>query len=212
MSDLPTPRATVTDFEPGAQEIARTYAQALLNLLPDDGDAERVVGEFSDLLNDVWDAHPDFATLLSSNFLSVDRRDEVLGEAFAGRADDVLVRFLRVVSQRSRLGLLPTIYTEARKALDKRTKQVEVVVTSAVPLGEKELAAVRSRVKGLVGDRTPTIRPKVDPDILGGLVVQIGDRRYDASVRSALKGFHDQLMDIRYREIRQRREELFHTH
>lgn len=208
--DRPAPDVAGTVFEHGAQEIARSYAQALMGLLADPGRSGPALDELEELVADVWAGQPEFAALLSGSLAHADRRDEMLVAAFDGRLDPLLLRFLRVVNRRGRLGLLPLIVREARALDDRRHHRVAVTVRSAVPLDEDQVEAVRGRLRELLPGRSPTLSFEVDPELIGGLVLQVGDRVYDASVRAGLKEFHDRLLASRYREIKARRDQLAH--
>ena len=83
-----------------------------------------------------------------------------------------------------------------------------MTVRSAVPLDDGQVAALRDRVVALIGGATPMLHFEVDPGLIGGLVVQVGDVVYDASARSRIGQFHRQILDSRLREIQSRGHEL----
>lgn len=207
-AEAETPDVGGTVFDTHAVEIARSYAQAFLNLVEEGQRGEPLLAELEELIADVWHAEPEFATLLAGASLRAERREELLGEILDGRADELLGRFVRVVNRRGRLELLPQIAREARVYWDRRHRIVEVEVTSAVPLDEAHKAAILERLGVAMPGRTARLSTKIDPDILGGLVLQIGDRMLDASVRTRLRKVRDQMLMGRQREIKGRRDEL----
>jgi F-type H+-transporting ATPase subunit delta len=102
-----------------------------------------------------------------------------------GRTPDLLVDGLQVVRRKGRLGLLRAIARAYREAWMRLRKKVEVDVVTAVPLAEelrRTIAAAASRRSG----REAVLRERVAPDLLGGLVVKIGDEKFDASVAREL--------------------------
>lgn len=197
-----------TVFETGAVEIARSYAHALLNLIEESAKGEESLAELDEFVAEIWHRQPDFATLLGGGFLHQDRRDQLIGEMLEGRADDLLIRFLRVVNRRDRLSLLPQIVGEARKLWDRRHQVVEVSVRSAVELDDAQREAILKRLKSLRPDQTARLTTHVDPSILGGLVIQVGDQMFDDSVRIKLHKVRQQMLAARFREIKGRRDEL----
>jgi len=205
------PDVAGTVFEEGAAEVAQSYAQAFLNLVNEGGDGEARLAELEEFVADVWEGQPEFASFLAGGFLQRERRDEVLGEILNGRADELLIRFLRVVNRRDRLALLPQIAREARVLSDRQSQVVEVSVRSAVELDEGQRAAVLGRLESMLPGRKPRLVATVDPSILGGLVLQVGDQLFDASVRTRLRQVHEQMISARQREIRAGRDRLAET-
>jgi F-type H+-transporting ATPase subunit delta len=97
----------------------------------------------------------------------------------------------------------------ARQIQNQRTKRVDVAVRTAVALSDDEAEKLAGNLASLLGGRKPVLKREVDPSILGGLVVQVGDRVYDASIRTNLENFRQHLLNRRHREIRERRENLY---
>jgi F-type H+-transporting ATPase subunit delta len=179
-------------FDDIAPELTRNYAEALLQASGDQ--AEAVVEELEGIKAEILDAHPDFAALLASPTTPPAAKDRLLAETLDGRALDPVVRFLRVLNRHGRLSILPAVIRQARATLDRRLNRKAVTVRSAVPLDEAQQAALRDRLAALV-DATPVVTLEVDPALIGGLVVQVGDAVYDASVRNRLERLRGRLME-----------------
>lgn len=202
----PRPGAgTVLDDE--APELSRTYAEALLGASEATGGAEAVLGELDELIEDVWRGQPAFARILASASVPQADKDRMLVEVFEGRALPVVVNFLRVLNRHGRLGLLPSVVRQARAAWDRRMNRVPVRVRTAVPLDEGQQQALRETLGRLTGG-TPVMSLEVDPALLGGLVVQVGDDLYDGSLRTRLRTMRRRLVEEKRHEI-QRHRDLF---
>jgi F-type H+-transporting ATPase subunit delta len=197
---------TGTVFEDDAPEVSRSYAEALVNAASADGQVDAVLDELDAILADVFGRSQSFAALLISPSIRPDKKDRILTEAFEGRAHPMVVRFLRVLNRHGRLGLLAPILRQARGIWDRRQNRQPVTVRSAVPLDDAEQDALRGRLGPLLGGATPILRLEVDPSLIGGLVVQIGDDVYDASIRNRLAQLRDRLATGWTRELPGRRD------
>ena len=200
-----SPAGTV--FDEVAPELTRNYAEALLNASGTEADA--VIAELEEIRADVLQARPDFASILASPSIPAEKKDRILTDAFEGRAAPTVVRFLRVLNRHGRLGLLSTITRQARATLDRRQNRKPVTVRSAVPLDEGQQVALRDRLASMI-HATPVITLEVDPSLIGGLVVQVGDDVYDASVRNRLERLRGRLIESKTHEIQSRRDHFSH--
>ena len=181
-----------TVFDEAADEGARNYADALLGAAGDEAGA--VLDELDELVADVVRGQPRFAELMASPSMGAADRDRVLVELFEGRARPTVVNFLRVLNRHGRLDLLPAVAARARAAWDRRQGRRPVTVRSAVPLDDAQRAALEGRLSSLIG-ATPVLTLEVDPSLIAGLVVQVGDDVYDASVRTRLRRLRDRLIE-----------------
>lgn len=181
-----------TVFDESAGEVTRNYADALLAALGDD--AGSALDELDELVADVVRGQPRFAELMQSPSLGSADRDRILVELFEGRANPTIVNFLRVLNRHGRLGLLSSVAGRARAAWDKKQGRRPVTVRSAVPLDDAQRTALEGRLSSLIG-ATPVLTLEVDPSLIAGLVVQVGDDVYDASVRTRLRRLRDRLIE-----------------
>jgi F-type H+-transporting ATPase subunit delta len=190
-----------TVFEDDAPEATRSYAEALLGAAEKQGQVDEVLDELDAIASDVLVAHPRFAALLTSASKPVAEKDRILVDTFEGRAIPTVVRFLRVLNRHGRLGLVGPVAREARAIWDRRQGRRAVSVRSAVPLDEAQQSALRDRLAAML-HATPMLSLTVDPTLLGGLVVQVGDDVYDASVRNRLEQIRRRLVEEKLSEIR----------
>jgi F-type H+-transporting ATPase subunit delta len=187
--------------------VARRYAEALIDAAQKEGQVDSALGELAEFESDVLARFPRFADLLASERVPAADKDRILTEAFGGRASDLVLRFLRVLNRHGRLGLLGPIVAEARVIWDRRNRRIPVSVRTAVPLGEDQVQALRERLAGLVPG-TPILSLSTDASLIGGLVVQVGDQMYDASVNSRLAQLRHRLIEGKLHEIQSRRDQF----
>jgi F-type H+-transporting ATPase subunit delta len=191
------------------REIARRYAEALINAAQQEAVVESTLEEFSEIERDVLLAHPRFAEILASSRVSSSEKDRILLDLFNNRASSLVLRFLRVLNRHERLGLLGAVIREARAIWDRRNRRIPVQVYSAVALAEGQLNSLRERLARLIA-ATPILTVSTDPSLIGGLVVQIGDLRYDASVKNRLHQLRQRLIEGKTHEIQSRRDQFSH--
>jgi F-type H+-transporting ATPase subunit delta len=187
------------------QRIARVYAQALLNAANERQQADDVLEQLDSLIRDVFPVDADFEVFLSSSAISRQHKPPVIRRALEGRASDLFLDFLLVLNEHERLGLLRSILAEYRALLDQQKRRVRVLVRSAVELPDDQRQRLQQELRETL-QREPVLETRVDPDLLGGLVVQVGDWLYDASVRSQLANIRNQLIEKSSHEIQSRRD------
>jgi F-type H+-transporting ATPase subunit delta len=203
--------ATVpTVFDESASALTRTYAEALINAAEKTGQAEDVLAELDAILAFVVEKFPTFALMMGSPLRSGADKDRIIVEAFEGKAMPMSVHFLRVLNRHGRLELLGSIVRAARALWDRRQNRQPVTVRSARALVDAQRKTLQERLARALG-ATPVLRLEVDPALLGGLVVQIGDDVYDASIRNRLEQLRHRLIEGKTHEIQSRRDHFSHS-
>lgn len=186
--------------------IARVYSRSLLELAAAGNEADALLEELDDLVA-LLDRDADFAAFVGSPLIDVKDRTASLERLFRGKASDLLVDALQVLNRKGRLGLLPAIAHTYRRAHQERLGRFDVQVRTAVPLSDKARAGLAAVLAATSG-RTPQLIEAVDPLLIGGMVLAIGDRKIDASVAREIQVLHGRLEERAANEIyRLRREE-----
>jgi len=191
-------------------EAARSYASALLGAAGGDDAVASTLEDLDAFRAEVLDANPKFADVLASPKIPSADKDRMLVELCEGRVRDVTLRFLRVLNRHDRLGLADAVAEEARRLWDRRRGRVAVKVRTAAPLSPDQAEALRAKVAGLTQGGEPVLNVVTDPDLIGGLVVQIGDVVLDASVRNRLEQIRQRLIEGKTHEIQKRRDQFSH--
>jgi F-type H+-transporting ATPase subunit delta len=171
--------------------------------------AEQAIEDLEAIDREVLSGYPRFAQVLASSQISASEKDRMVVEVFAPRVSSVVLRFLRVLNRRGRLGLLSPLAREARRLWDRRHKRVPVFVRTAVPLDESQVEALRQQVERMTA-ATPIMQVTTDPELIGGLIVQVGDQVCDASIRNRLEKLRQRLIEGKTHEIQSRRDQFSH--
>ena len=174
-------------------QIADVYAAALFDLARETGQIETVRHELDELLK-LEQASPEFAAFMSSAAIDADKRAAALENTLRGKLSDDVLNTLLVLNRHGRYGMTAALARCYVLRQEAAANQVEATVTSAVKLSreqQKEIAATVQRVSG----KTPLVDYVVDPAVIGGLIVQVGDTRYDNSVRQKLAGARRRLAE-----------------
>jgi F-type H+-transporting ATPase subunit delta len=170
----------------GVSGLAERYAAALFDL----ADERRILDDVaSDLrqLRAMLQASPDLLRLIRSPILSRDEQSKGIG-ALAERADFApLVRdFLAVVARNRRLFAVPAMIEAFLAQLAARRGEITAEVSAAQPLSDAQLAALNEQLRRSVGSRV-SVDIHVDPALIGGMVVKLGSRMVDGSIKSKLQ-------------------------
>ncbi len=193
----------------GGQRVARVYAEALLDAAEQHGAADAVADQLQSLVEDVFRADPKFEAFLASGAIGREHKERVLRSVFAGRASDLFLNFLLVVNAHERLELLPAVRDAFNDLRDKRARRVRVKVRSAVPLPDDQRDRLRQNLHDTF-QMEPVLEAEVDPDLLGGLVVQVGDWLYDGSVRTQLETLRNHIIENSTHAIQSGRDRFSH--
>lgn len=170
-----------------AEQIARTYAQGFLGAAGDsDGqaveDLEAVVGE-------VLSQHPKLAETLRSAFVDHSVRVGMIDRVFGGRVSQTVVNFLKVLSAHNRMNLVGLVAREARSLFDEAHGRIPVRVRLAHPADDGLLGEIEQAIRHKTG-ADPVVSVEVDPELVGGLEVRVGDTVFDGTVRTAFAKAH----------------------
>lgn len=170
---------------------ARRYAQAVFELGDAAGTLERWERDLSRVVEALDD--PGIAAFFASPKSPAARKREIVAQILGPGGEPLVANLVGLLIERGRLAMLPLLYADFHELLLARQGIAVGDITTAIPLGPEELAAVRSRLKVLVGKEVE-LRPHVDPEIIGGIVVRIGDSLIDGSVTSQLRRLRARLV------------------
>ncbi len=176
--------STVLDI--GAEQVGRTYARALLAASEKAGTTDQVMEDLASVVDEAIHQNPSLAAALQSPRIDLDEKTRVIDRLFAGKVHPTLVIVMKVMAARGRLGYLPAVRTAADEIFDEATGRAVAEVRTAVPLDESLRTEVIDQLSRRLGKQV-RLREKVDPSVIGGMVVRVGDTVYDSSVASRLQ-------------------------
>ncbi|HUZ81854.1 MAG TPA: ATP synthase F1 subunit delta [Gaiellaceae bacterium] len=172
----------------------RIYARAVFEAAQDAGALEAVHGELQQLRDALPEA-PDLEAVLENPEIDSRVKADVLARVAAG-SNDVVVNFLRLIAEKGRAGELPEIVDELDVLVAARNRVLDVEITTAYELADADFSKVLSQIETASGRKVQAER-NVDPDLIGGIVLQAGSMRLDASVRGRLERLRHDLTHAR---------------
>lgn len=172
--------------------IGRNYAETLLTLSKKHGQ-EAEWGALIDAIAVAMQEDRVFKTFLESPKLAASQKIEILNKALGKRVPQVFLRFLETVVAKRRQMLIPVIASEYHALIDESEDRVHANVTMAREPDEKDKDALARHLSRVLGKRVvPHI--SLNPAILGGLVVKVGDTVMDGSVRRRLATLRSRML------------------
>lgn len=190
MAEIPD---TVLDEGVTRNRLARVYAEALLAVAAKANQQDAVGEELDDLIRNVLATKPEVEAFLKNPTVSKRNKGPAIAAAFSGCSEPVR-HLLGVLNENGRLPLIRSVAAVYRDLRDSQAGRVRTVVKSAVPLTSEQTAQLKSQLQAKLS-KTPVIVSVVDPELIGGLIVQIGDRVIDTSVRTRIQTLRAQLME-----------------
>ena len=174
------------------EDIAEVYSRALFEVAEDNDELDEIhdqLGEFTDALEDE-DNRELRLFFFSPYFSSEEKKDGV--EKVLSDANERFSNFLQLLAERHRMPALPRIRRQFDAQWAEARQLLPVKVTSAVELDDQLVKGIGDRIEEQTG-RTVDLSSDVDPEVIGGLVVRVGNMVMDASVRSRLEQIRKQV-------------------
>lgn len=188
-------------FDTSREHLGKIYAKGLLGAAEGQGMTERVLGELDSMIDDVLDRLPDLEQMLASPRIPLDEKNRILDSAFGGQMSPLLLNFLKVTARHGRLDCLRHIRAAAGKLLNEMRGRVEVTVETAGEIDQQMRNQIEQQLTATLG-RQVELCCNVNPDLLGGLVMRVGDTVYDGSLSQRLERMRSDTLDQTAKLIR----------
>jgi F-type H+-transporting ATPase subunit delta len=166
------------------EEIAQVYARSLFEVAKEQDKLDVVkeqLGQFAEAL----DGNRELSIYFFSPYFSTPEKKDGLGKLLEG-ADDVVANFLALLIENHRMPVIFRVRREYDVLWEEENKRLPVTVTSAVELDEATVKAIGDAIGQQTGQQVE-LTANVDPDVLGGLIVRVGNSILDASIRNRLE-------------------------
>ena len=173
-----------TVFDTDQQQLGVIYAKALLSHGKQTGLLDQLVEQLEAVVQVIREV-PGFQAALESPRIPFEAKANLIDKAFAGKVDRSLVNFLKVIGSKRRFDCLAAISTSAKKMQDEIAGRVQAVLTSATEIDENVKTGIANRLSKVLG-KAVSLQSNVDPKIVGGMIVRVGDTVYDGSVVNQL--------------------------
>jgi F-type H+-transporting ATPase subunit delta len=174
--------------------VHRTYAQALFDAAKENGRLAQVHEELDDFAAAVADV-PELRSVLRNPQVDPRAKARVLEELLGG-ADELVRNFVRLAVEKGRAGEIREIAAEFETLVAEQERILDVELTTAHDLDDTEFGRIVGRIEQASGRKVQATRT-VDPDLIGGIVLQAGSMRLDASVRGRLERLRQTLATTR---------------
>lgn len=180
-----------------AKLVSKTYGEALYEVAMESGEGKAVeLMEEIRGINEILGQNPEFDGLMKHPGIPKQDKLQIVESVFKGHVSDELAGLLEVVVSKERYGDLPAIFEYFVERVREQQRIGVAYVTTAAPLDEGRKGAVEKRLLETAGYRRMEVQYKVDPSLIGGMVIRIGDRVVDSSIRAKLDGLTKQLLQI----------------
>ncbi len=176
------------------EEVAQVYARALFEVASERNELDTVkeqLAQFADALS----ADHNLAIFFYSPYFSTEEKKQNLSRMVVG-AEETIMNFLETLVERHRMPEIFHIRARFEDLWDAEMKLLPVEVTSAVPLDEATIRSIGDRISQQTGNKIQ-LTTVVDPDLLGGIVLRVGNSILDASVRNRLNELRKQVAQAR---------------
>ena len=168
----------------------RRYAVALLDVCFEEGCAEEVYSQFG-ILYDQMKADREFERLVIENILSSEEKKDMLTSVLKD-GNRYLISFLKTLVDRGRTDELEEMFLEFEHGYKERNNILEAEAVTAIEMTDEQKEQVKKELGEKYG-KTIVLKTRVDPSVLGGMVLYIGNEMLDASVRAKFEGLKKQL-------------------
>jgi len=175
---------------------ALRYAKAVLNLAKEKQLAEVVNADFQ-LITDTLETNNDLKTVLQNPVIKAGVKKIVLTKVFESKINGITQGLLDLLIEKKRLNILTAVAKEYTIIFDFDMGIEIAKVTTAIPLTQKLENTILEKVKSLTG-KAVTVKNTVNPDIIGGFILRVGDLQYDASITGKLNLLKREFEDNHY--------------
>ncbi|MEF2072093.1 F0F1 ATP synthase subunit delta [Consotaella aegiceratis] len=175
--------------------VAERYAQSLFELANEQGSIDRVESELVGY-QDLIDESADFRRLVESPAFTAEQQLRAISAVVdKSQASELTGNFLKVIASNRRLFVLPSMIRAFRRLAAEGRGEMEAEVVSAQPLTDEQRRELSEAV-GAYANKTISLHEQVDPAVLGGLIVRIGSRQIDTSIRTKLNSLKLALKEV----------------
>lgn len=172
--------------------VSERYAQALLELVSDNLSKENILKELLDITESVIGSG-DLNKVMTSPVISDDEKKNVISKLFENTTNKVILNFLKLLIDKNRFSMLESITKEYKNEINRLNNLLSINVTSAIDLTEDEKSAIKDKLSNIL-NKNIELEWATNPDIIAGLVFEVGDNIIDNSLRHKLQDLSRNIM------------------
>lgn len=167
------------------KRAASRYAKSLIGLADEKGVLEEVNQDMR-LFNEVCEQNHDFMLMLKNPVIKHDKKRQILQEIFSNKVHDLTSAIFDIITRKNREPILPAIAKEFILLYNAKKGVQVATLTTAVPVSDDLREKVREMVLKIGGRKSVELKEIVDPDLIGGYILKVGDKQIDDSLQSKL--------------------------
>lgn len=172
--------------------VSERYAQALLELVSDNLSKEDILKELLDITESVKGSG-DLNKVMTSPVISDDEKKNVISKLFENTTNKVILNFLKLLVDKNRFSMLESITKEYKNEINRLNNLLSINVTSAIDLTEDEKSAIKDKLSNIL-NKNIELEWATNPDIIAGLIFEVGDNIIDNSLRHKLQDLSRNIM------------------
>lgn len=176
-----------------AKLVDKTYGQALFELSVEENKVDELAGQ-TEILSDLFRENPGFLDILNHPQISKEEKLQVIKDCFDGKMDDDLTGFLTTIVEAGRQKFIPSILDYFIQAVKTHKHIGTAYVTTAAELSMEHRQAVERRLLEITDNLSYEMHFDVDPALIGGMIIRIGDKVVDSSIRGKLERLSHSLL------------------
>lgn len=176
-----------------SQSMVEPYAEALMAIAQD----QNLITDFGNdvqLISNTLKESPDLQRVLTAPLIPADAKKDLLNGVFKGKINPIIVNFLSLLVDRKRILLLESICSQFQTLLRNQNRIALAEVIAAVAPSDRQLETLKIKVQELTGAAGVELEIKVNPDLIGGVIIKVGSQVIDASIRGQLRRLTSSLM------------------
>jgi len=166
--------------------ITTPYAEAFLQVAESRKEVEEVVTQAKSILA-IWNECPELSEAMSSPVLEVEAKKAAIEKIFGKEVTPSFLNLLKLLADRQRIGFLNSVLERLLELYREQRNIALATVTSATPLSEDQQAELLKKVQSVAGTDNLELNLKVDPDLIGGFIVNVGSKVIDASLSGQVR-------------------------
>jgi F-type H+-transporting ATPase subunit delta len=165
--------------------VDKRYAEALINLAVERDVIEAYQNELT-VLSDIYGSERELRAFLLNPKNSVDTKKSMLSSLFGGKVQPDLLNLLFLLLDKGRIGFLPGIGREFIRLADEKRSILHIAIMTPIPLDQAHIDRIGERFRKLYNSSSVKATVNLDPTLIGGVKVAVGDKLYDGSVSGRL--------------------------
>ena len=166
-------------------QVASRYAKSLIDLAEEQNSLEPIRNDIVSFIKTLRE-NPTLQAVLKNPIISPSRKLNILNDLFASRFNPVVLAFFKLLVNKQRSSILYSIAKEFVNEYNIRKNIIKATVTSAAPLSEENRRQIEEVIKETTHGEI-ILTTKVDPNLIGGFILNVGDKQFDTSISSQLR-------------------------